>query len=107
MDHAFEPAIKIASGKHDLVAIQVYDKRETELPPIGMMEAFDTETGSRVWVDTTSKKVRDTYNNWWKNHSKIIDGIFKRSGTDTVGIITGQDYIKPLMKLFTLREMRQ
>jgi hypothetical protein len=51
--------------------------------------------------------VRDTYRNWWTNHEKTIDGIFKRSGIDTAGIVTGQDYVKPLMKLFTLREMRQ
>ena len=107
MDHAFEQAIKIASGKHDLVAIRVYDKRETELPPIGMIEVFDKESEGRTWVDTSSKKVRDNFSLWWKNHEKTIDGIFKRSGTDTAGIVTGQDYVKPLMKLFTLREMRQ
>lgn len=107
MDHAFEPAIKIASGKHDLVAIRVYDKRETELPSIGMIEVFDKESEGRIWVDTSSKKVRDNFSIWWTNHEKTIDGIFKRSGTDTAGIITGQDYVKPLMKLFTLREMRQ
>ena len=107
MDHSFEPAIKIASGKHDLVAIRVYDAREAELPPIGMIEVYDKETSGRVWVDTSSRKVRDTYSNWWKNHEGTIDGIFKRSGIDTAGIITGQDFVKPLMKLFTLREMRQ
>lgn len=107
MDHAFEPAIKIASGKHDLVAIRVYDKRETELPTIGMIEVFDKESEGRTWVDTSSKKVRDKFSLWWKNHEKTIDGIFKRSGTDTADVVTGQDYVKPLMKLFTLREMRQ
>ncbi|MEI8047761.1 MAG: DUF58 domain-containing protein [Bacteroidota bacterium] len=107
MDHNFEPAIKIASGKHDLVAIRVYDARETEIPPIGMIEVYDKESSGRVWVDTSSKKIRDNYSLWWKNHEKIIDGIFKRSGIDTAGIITGQDFVKPLMKLFTQREMRQ
>lgn len=106
IDHNFEPAIKIASGKHDLVAIRIYDAREAELPSVGMMEVYDKETAGRVWVDTSSSKVRENYSEWWKNHEKIIDGIFKRSGTDTAGIITGQDYVKPLMKLFTLREMR-
>jgi uncharacterized protein (DUF58 family) len=107
MDHAFEPAIKIASGKHDLVAIRVYDLRETELPSIGMVEVYDKESEGREWVDTSSKKVRDNYNLWWKNHDKTIDGIFKRSGIDMASIITGEDFVKPLMKLFTLREMRQ
>ena len=107
MDRSFEPAIKIASGKHDLVAIRVYDVRETILPSIGMMEVYDKESEGRVWVDTSSKKVRDSFSNWWKNHDKTIDSIFKRSGIDTAAISTGQDYVKPLMKLFTLREMRQ
>jgi len=107
MDHAFEPAIKIASGKHDLVAIRVYDEREATLPPVGMIEVYDKETEGRVWVDASSKKVRDNYSRWWNTHEKIIDGIFKRSGTDTANIPTGHDFVKPLMKLFTLREMRQ
>ncbi len=107
MDHNFEPAIKIASGRHDLVAIRVYDARETEIPSIGMIEVYDKESAGRVWVDTASKKVRDNYSLWWKNHEKTIDGIFKRSGIDTTGIVTGQDFVKPLMKLFTQREMRQ
>jgi uncharacterized protein (DUF58 family) len=107
MDHGFEQAIKIASGKHDLVAIRVSDPREAELPPIGMIEVYDKESAGRVWVDASSKKVRENYSSWWKNHEKIVDGIFKRSGTDTANIITGQDFVKPLMKLFTLREMRQ
>ena len=107
MDHNFEPAIKIASGRHDLVAIRVYDARETEIPSIGMIEVYDKESAGRVWVDTASKKVRDNYSLWWKNHEKTIDGILKRSGIDTTGIVTGQDFVKPLMKLFTQREMRQ
>ena len=107
IDHKFEQAIKIASGKHDLVAIRVYDDRESALPSIGMIEVYDKESDGRIWVDTSSKKVRENYTLWWDNHEKIIDGIFKRSGTDTTRIVTGQDYVKPLMKLFTLREMRQ
>jgi len=107
IDHSFEPAIKIASGKHDLVAIRVFDKREAELPAIGMIEVYDKETAGRIWVDASNAKVRENYSRWWKNHEKTIDSIFKRSGTDTANIVTGQDFVKPLMKLFTLREMRQ
>ncbi|MEI6060882.1 MAG: DUF58 domain-containing protein, partial [Bacteroidota bacterium] len=95
MDNSFEQAIKIASGKHDLVAIRVYDARETELPAIGMVEVYDKESSGRVWVDTSSKKVRDNYSRWWKNHEGTVEGIFKRSGIDTAGIITGQDFVKP------------
>jgi len=107
IDQPFEQAIKIASGKHDIVAIRVYDKRETELPPVGMMEVFDKETMIRTWVDTSNLKVREKYKRWWKDHETALDGIFKRSGIDNASISTGQDFVKPLMKLFTLREMRQ
>ncbi len=107
IDHSFEPAIKIASGKHDLVAIRVYDQRETELPTVGMIEVYDKESKNKVWVDSSSSKVRDNYRLWWKNHEMTIEGIFRRSGTDTGIIVTGQDYVKPLMKLFTQRELRQ
>lgn len=107
MDHSFEPAIKIASGKHDIVAIRVYDQRETELPSVGLIEVYDKESKNKIWVDSSSQKVRENYKKWWKNHESTIDGIFKRSGIDTAGIVTGNDFVKPLMKLFTQREMRQ
>lgn len=107
IDHSFEPAIKIASGKHDLVGIRVSDVRESELPAVGMIEVYDKETRGKTWVDTSSRKVRESYKQWWMDHEKTVDGIFKRSGIDSATIHTGQDYVKPLMKLFTLREMRQ
>lgn len=107
IDHSFEPAIKIASGKHDLVGIRVSDVRESELPAVGMIEVYDKETRGKTWVDTSSRKVRESYKQWWIDHEKTVDGIFKRSGIDSATIHTGQDYVKPLMKLFTLREMRQ
>jgi len=107
MDHSFEPAIKIASGKHDLVAIRVYDQREIELPPVGMIEVYDKESKTKVWVDSSSAKVRNNYRKWWKTHEQTIESIFRKSGTDNTGIATGQDFVKPLMKLFTQREMRK
>jgi uncharacterized protein (DUF58 family) len=107
LDHTFEPALKIASGKHDLVAVRVSDQREQDLTALGMVEVYDKETDGRMWVDMTDRKVRDGYRNWWADHEKKIQGILRRSGIDSTDIRTGQDYVKPLMKLFTLREMRQ
>jgi uncharacterized protein (DUF58 family) len=106
IDEGYESAIKIAAGKHDLVAIKVHDTRETELPSIGMMEVYDKETRNRIWVDTSSKTIRDSYKLWWSNHLMVTDGIFKRSGIDSVAVETGQDFVKPLMRLFMQREMR-
>ncbi len=107
VDKPFEQAIKIAARKHDLVAIRVTDQREKNLPSIGMVEMYDKEHNERIWVDTSSEKVREMYAQWWKNHEALITGIFKRSGVDNVTIQTNQDYIKPLMKLFIQRETRR
>ena len=99
----FEDAIKIANRKHDLVALRVYDRREAELPPIGLAQVKDAETNQYIWVDTSSKKVRDTYAQWWKSKQASLDDIFKKSGVDNVMIRTDEDYVKPLMKLFKHR----
>ncbi len=107
VDKPFEKALKIAAGKHDLVAIRITDKLEASLPSIGMIEIFDKELNERTWVDTSNKKVRDTYAAWWKNHEIMIESIFKKSGVDNISISTDQDFIKPLMKLFIQRETRK
>ncbi len=99
----FEDAIKIANRKHDMVALRIYDRREAELPPIGLAQVKDAETDKYVWIDTSSKKVRDTYSQWWKNKQASLDDIFNKSGVDNVMIRTDEDYVKPLMKLFKHR----
>lgn len=98
-----EDAIKIAAKKHDLVSIRIYDERETELPPVGMLRIMDAETGEMRWVDTLSRKVREQYSLWWKNYDKILKGMFMKTGTDAVSIHTGEDYVLPLIKLFKRR----
>lgn len=99
----FEDALKIANRKHDLVALRIYDRREAELPPIGLTQVKDAETDKYVWVDTSSKKVRDTYAQWWNNKQASLNEIFNKSGVDNVMIRTDEDYVKPLMKLFKHR----
>ena len=98
-----EDAIKIAAKKHDLVAIRIYDERETELPPVGMLRVMDAETGEMRWVDTLSRKVREQYSLWWKNYDKILKKMFLKTGIDAVSIHTGEDYVLPLIKLFKRR----
>ncbi len=99
----FEDAIKIANRKHDLVALRVYDRREAELPPIGLVQVKDAETGQQIWVDTYNKKVRETYNQWWQNKQTSLTDLFLRSGVDNVMIRTDEDYVKPLINLFKKR----
>ena len=99
----FEEAMKIASGKHDLVGIRIYDRREVELPDVGVLELQDAETGQRVWIDTSSRGVREAYANHWTRMQEVIDRTLNRCRVDNVMIATGEDYVSSLMKLFKRR----
>ena len=95
--------LKIASGKHDLVGIRVYDRREAEMPDVGIVELRDAETGERVWVDTSSKTVRDHYASSWRHTESVVEAALRRSRVDSVAVATGEDYVASLMKLFRRR----
>ena len=107
MDQGFETAIRIAGNKHDLVALRIYDHRETELINVGMVKMSDNETGEQVWVDTARKPIREAYRNWWLESDRLVTTIFNKTGTDFTNIATNQDYVRPLIKLFKLREARK
>ena len=106
LDTGFDEALRIAGNKHDLVAVRVYDESETLLPNIGLVKIFNKESGKYSWVDTSSRKARSNYNEWWNMHNKYLDSLFKRSSTDYVSISTNEDYVKPLVSLFKVRESR-
>lgn len=99
----FEEALRIASNKHDIAAIKVYDTAETTLPDIGFVKITDSETGAEKWIDTSSKNARNAYMQWWNDHLTRINGVFRRCGVDSAFINTGQDYVQPLIKLFESR----
>jgi uncharacterized protein (DUF58 family) len=102
----FERTLTIANSKHDMVALRIYDQRETFLPPIGMIKLKDAETGEYIWIDSSSKKIRETYEKWWKESSSRIDRIFNKCGVDYVSINTEEDYVKSLMTLFRKRGLK-
>ena len=106
MDKGFDNALKIAGRKHDLVALRIYDKREEELPDIGLTKVYSKETGRRRWVDTSSKTVPENYRKWWLEHESYLNKLFLKSGVDAAHFSTGQDYVKPLVNLFKRREAR-
>lgn len=99
----FEDALKIAHNKHDIMGIRVYDPREIELPDVGMVELKDAESGKKVWIDTSSKRVRDSYKRNWDRNNEEIDTTLKRSHIDNVMVATDDDYVKALIKLFKQR----
>lgn len=102
----YTDALKIASRKHDLVAIRIYDHRESEMPDIGLVRMQDAETGQLLWVDTSRKSVRDDYSNHWSLTQKATDQSLSRAGVDFVKISTNENYIQPLITLFKKREKR-
>lgn len=100
---ALDDALKIAGGRHDLVGIRIYDPRETELPDVGIVELRDAETGRKVWVDTSSRAVRDHYAESWRQRSAEIEATLKHNRIDTATVSTDVDYVAELMKLFKQR----
>ncbi|MFP4059075.1 MAG: DUF58 domain-containing protein [Bacteroidales bacterium] len=99
----FEEALRIANNKHDVVALRVTDNREKELPSMGMVKMKDAETGEMVWVDTSDKKFRNYYSGWWSSFESKVTDTCKKAGVDNVELLTGQDYVKPLVNLFKRR----
>ena len=99
----FVDALRIASGKHDVVALRITDRREKELPDVGFMKVTDPETGEGMWVDTSAAMVRKEYAGHWMKHNDVVNNTFMNCGVDVVSIATGEDYIKPLISLFKHR----
>ena len=99
----FEEALRIASNKHDVVALKIYDPVEKSMPDVGLVKISDAESGIEKWIDTSYPIARREYEAWWNNHLQMIKTIFKRCGVDSSEISTGEDYVKPLMKLFKTR----
>ena len=99
----FEDALKIASGKHDIVGIRVYDRRDAELPDVGIMEVQDAETGRKMWIDTSLAALRDHYRGEWERLSRETASVLNRSRVDNVSVASDEDYVKALIKLFNRR----
>lgn len=107
VDEGFGDSLRIAARKHDLVGIRISDPREGELPAAGLLRVRDQETGEEAYMDTASAEVRSTYKYRWKMFEKKIQDLFRKNGVDLAEIQTGEDYIKPLLKLFRKRESRR
>ena len=99
----YEHALTIANKKHDIVAIQVFDKRETEMPAVGLMKIRDAENGTEKYVDTSSARVRHAYDKWWKSRQENMHNSFKKSRVDSISVQTDEDYVKALIGLFDKR----
>ncbi|MCS6807719.1 MAG: DUF58 domain-containing protein [Bacteroidota bacterium] len=106
-DKGFETALRVAARKHDVIAVRVFDKRETMLPDVGLMRVCDAETGEVCWIDTAHPKTRAEYRSWWTQHEMMLSTIFAKSGVDVISIETAASYIAPLRAFFRAREHRR
>ena len=99
----YEDALKVAVNRHDLSVIEVYDPRERSLPDVGLVNIKDSETGECAWIDTSSRKMRTAYEEWFRNVEQTSSRLFMKYNVDKVAISLGEDYVKGLMTLFKNR----
>ncbi|WP_295126838.1 DUF58 domain-containing protein [uncultured Chitinophaga sp.] len=99
----YQDALNIASKKHDVIGIQVYDPRDKDLPNVGLVQMKDGETGHTQWVDSGDKRVREYYTNQFVLHSQYCKTSFVKSGAELVTIRTNEDYVKALQTFFLNR----
>ena len=100
---SFLNALQIANRKHDVVAIQVYDKRAKELPDVGLMRVKDAESGQEMYIDTSSKKLRQARTRYWLEREENLRQTFAKSNVDWASVATDEDYVKAMMALFSQR----
>ena len=99
----YEEALKVAVNRHDLSVIEVYDRRERSLPDVGLVNIKDSETGEVAWVDTSSRKMRIAYEDWFRNMEQTSSRMFMKYNVDKVSIALDEDYVRGLMSLFKNR----
>lgn len=99
----FTSQLTIANRRHDVVALQIYDQRLTELPNIGIVKVRDAETGAETYIDTSSQRTRREHHEWWVRNQVLLRNIFTKSNVDNISIRTDEDFVKALMMLFRRR----
>lgn len=99
----FSRPLLVAGRKHDLVAVRIYDRNMVDLPDVGLIKAFDAETGHEQYIDTSSRKVRAHHREWWNRERTALESLFNKNGIDAVSIATDEDYVRALMNLLAKR----
>lgn len=102
-EHDYTQPLQMASRKHDLTAIQIYDKRDAKLPDVGLMRVQDLESGVERWIDTSSRDTRRAYDRWWYERQKRMDDTLRRANVDAATIATDEDFVLALKALFKMR----
>ena len=102
-DDGYDEALKIAAEKHDLVAIRIADEKEKRLPDLGLVKFYDPESATTLWVDTSSRETREQFAKTYSTYETNVKAIMQRYGIDNTEVLTGEDFVKPLLKLFKMR----
>ncbi|MBJ2184777.1 MAG: DUF58 domain-containing protein [Muribaculaceae bacterium] len=104
--HDYSKPLAVARNRHDVIALQVYDKRDTQMPDVGLMRVMDLETGASRWIDTSSKRVRSAYGRWWYDRQQQMAETLRSRRVDFASVATDEDYVRALMGLFKNRGAR-
>ena len=102
-DNDYYKPLSIANSKHDVMALQIYDQRETQLPDVGLMRIYDAETGAERWIDSSSARVRKAVDRWWYEQQRKLNDTVQRARVDLVSMATHEDYVKALLLMFKKR----
>ena len=105
-NHDYRQPMEIANNKHDLVAVQVYDKRDAKMPNVGLLRLRDSETGAENWVDTSSSKVRKLYDKHWYDLQQNLSESVRKSRVDLASVATDENFVTALLTLFKKRSLR-
>lgn len=107
IDQDFSKPMAVAAKRHDLIGMHFHDPREAQLPPVGLIQLRDAETGKLQWVDTQKRQVREEYERWYQANYQYARDSLKKSGADWISIATDQPYVNTLLNFFKQRERRQ
>jgi hypothetical protein len=106
MDNGYEKILSIVGKKHDLIGVVINDKREREIPKLGLIKFTDAETGEDKWIDTSSALFQKTMTELRQQNARTMKSLFTKTRLDSIEVQTGEDYVKPLVQFFKMRERR-
>jgi predicted aminopeptidase len=106
MDSGYEKVLQVVGKRHDLIGVVLNDKRENEIPRMGLVKFVDAENGKERWIDTSEKRTRFLFEKLLKKNRDSLRSLFLSSRLDSIDVQTGQDFIKPLVRFFRMRERR-
>lgn len=107
LDRGFEQRLRVAGRRHDLTAVIIGDRRETELPPIGLVELEDAETGELTMVDTRDRRLRELFASRSRRHREELRRLLRESGVGEIDLWTDEPYVDAIVKFFRARERRR